>query len=241
MLSVSRLAQRVVLSTTTRLSTQVATCSSSSTPSIIHSSIRSFSSDVGSSLPPIASFNVYRTRYAVSLRFLAPTVITKTSRAQKDYSVIEAHGSAQFEFTESSGNGFDWFNKVQVNLTPRHIGEVLAFDQDKTKNELKVSVDTKIASREFLIKRLSNGYFLNVIEGPPPTTSDELKSEAIKTPSVRRMSVGVTEGEFRVIISLIQQALPALIGFNFQQLRPVASKKTQEQPAPVPESDIFTE
>ncbi len=148
-------------------------------------------------------------------------------------SIAESNGAA--------GSGFDWMNKVTVLLNVKQLGDILSFDLDKSKNELKLISDTKLAARELVIKRLNDGYFFNVTAKPVMTDGDTLKSDGAQNTSVRRMSIGITEGEFRVIITLFQQAIPALIGFNFQHIaRPTLMKRNEDMESSS-SSDVLTE
>ncbi|KAG2435106.1 hypothetical protein HXX76_007191 [Chlamydomonas incerta] len=166
----------------------------------------------GSSDRVYTNYYVYKTRAAMCVRLLPPT-FSKTQAGK----VLERDGTMLLEFATANaaaagaGNGpagnvnrtYNWSNKVTFALSPVELGNILAGDAVASEKGLVLWHDpaklgkTGEAMKKLSLKQLPDGNIsFNMNAGP------------------ENISVPVTKGEFEVIKSVAQFAIPRLLGFD---------------------------
>nr|BAF46291.1 transcription regulator Pbf-2 [Chlamydomonas reinhardtii] len=158
------------------------------------------------------NYYVYKTRAAMCLRLLPPTF----AKAQAG-KVLERDGTMLLEFATANaaapgaGNGpagnvnrtYNWGNKVTFALSPVELGNILAGDAVASDKGLVLWHDpAKLGKTGEPIKKLS------LKQLPDGNISFNL------TAGPENFSVPVTKGEFEVIKSVAQFAIPRLLGFD---------------------------
>jgi len=110
---------------------------------------------------------------------------------------------------------YEWDSAQIITLSVSELGDVLAFDKAKDVPELKIFHDPGLGSsvagqvrKELVVKRIGGGkpgYFFNF----SVTNKDDSTGAGL-----RKWSIAVTEGEWNVLLTLIQQTLPDLLALS---------------------------
>ncbi|GLI64103.1 hypothetical protein VaNZ11_007277 [Volvox africanus] len=160
-----------------------------------------------------SDFHIYKTRAAMAVRLLPPIFTSENG-----YKILNRDGVMLLEFASANpgqqANGgpppagginrtYNWTNKVSFALSPVELGNILAGDAIGTETGLVMFHDpAKTGKVGEPVKRL---------------TLKQMKDGAISfslSAGHDNISVPVTKGEFEVLKSLAQFAIPRLLGFD---------------------------
>lgn len=162
--------------------------------------------------PVYASFKLYKPKTALDIAPVRAQLQWNSSQQEeRKYLSMKRAGGFRLTFASGEGRAYDWSNSQIISLSVIDLGDVLAFADDKSQGELKITHDPGFGSdaagrvtKDLILKRIGNdkpGYFFNfaVTEGDQPA---------------RKWSIAVSEGEMRIFTTLIQQTLPALLAIT---------------------------
>jgi hypothetical protein len=163
--------------------------------------------------PVFSSFKIYKTKTALDIAVVRAQLAWNAGPERKYLSLRRAGG---FRLTFAAGErnkGYEWEAAQLFQLSVIELGDLLAFDKNKEAVEHKFFHDPGMGSdmagkvrKELIVKRIGGGkpgYFFNLAV----TNPDEAES-------VRKFSISVSEGEWNVLLALIQQTMPDLLALS---------------------------
>jgi hypothetical protein len=135
-----------------------------------------------------------------------------TARVEdRKYLALKRPGGFRLTFAAGENKAYDWENSALITLSVTELGDIIAFAATKDQAEHKIFHDPQLGGegagktrKELVLKRIGAGkpgYFFNF------AVND-------KEDAQKKWSIAVTEGEFQVFLTLIQQTLPSLLAMQ---------------------------
>jgi hypothetical protein len=128
---------------------------------------------------------------------------------------VSRPGGLRLTFAAGEERKYDWQNGGVVVLNITELGDILAFSADRNAPDIKIFHDPGLGGqgagktrKELIIKRIGGGkpgYFFNFAVNQKEGTEGQ-----------KKWSIALTEGEFQVFLTIIQNAIPQLLAMNFK-------------------------
>jgi len=179
--------------------------------------------DLDPTKPIYGGFRIYKSRSTMEVAVSRPRLAL--SYNQRYYNVART-GSMNFSFAPAKGDKeYDYTLKQSIHLSPSELGNLLAFDH-MNHNEIKIFHDPNQNTpqageicKELIIRNNGpgRGYFFNLVI---------ILNKQRQTP----ITVAVSDGEWRVVISLIHSHLSGMLAMSPRVIEPLVENPNFVRP-----------
>lgn len=162
--------------------------------------------------PVFSSYKIYKSKTALDFVPIKAQLGWNSPHVEeRKWLALKRAGGFKLTFAAGENRHYDWTNGNMITLSVTELGDVLAFHADKSQAEHKFFHDPNLGGedagrtrKELVLKRIGAGkpgYFFNF------AVTD-------KDAGQKRWSIAISEGEMCVLVTLIQQTMPALLALQ---------------------------